>query len=35
VYCSWGADHTHVFGAEQAKIVLADPTSDQPVSLAG
>ena len=35
VYCSWGADHTHVFGAEQANIVLADPTSDQPVSLAG
>ena len=35
VHCSWGADHTHVFGAEQAKIVLADPTSDQPVSIAG
>ena len=35
VWCSWGADHTHVFGAEQAEIVLADPASDQPVSLAG
>jgi spermidine/putrescine transport system ATP-binding protein len=35
VWCSWDADHTHVFGAEQADIVLADPASDQAAAIAG
>jgi spermidine/putrescine transport system ATP-binding protein len=35
VWCSWDADHTHVFGAEQAEIVLADPASDEAASVAG
>jgi spermidine/putrescine transport system ATP-binding protein len=35
VWCSWEADHTHVFGAEQAEIVLADPASDEAVAIAG
>jgi spermidine/putrescine transport system ATP-binding protein len=28
VWCAWGADHTHMFGAEQAQIVLTDPASE-------
>jgi spermidine/putrescine transport system ATP-binding protein len=35
VWCSWEAGHTHVFGAEQAEIVLADPASDEAVEIAG
>ena len=25
VWCAWDPEHTHVFGAEQAEIVLVDP----------
>jgi spermidine/putrescine ABC transporter ATP-binding subunit len=28
VWCSWDADHTHMFGAEQAEIVLVDPAAE-------
>jgi spermidine/putrescine transport system ATP-binding protein len=28
VWCSWDAEHTHVFSAEQADIVLADPAEE-------
>ncbi len=35
VWCSWEADNTHVFGAEQAEIVLADPASDEAAAIAG
>ena len=35
VWCSWGSDHTHVFGAEQAGIVLADPANDEAAAVAG
>ena len=28
VWCSWDADHTHMFGAEQAEIVLVDPAGE-------
>ncbi len=35
VWCSWGPDQTHVFGAEQAEIVLADPASDEASAVAG
>jgi len=28
VWCTWDADHAHVFGAEQAEIVLADPAAE-------
>ncbi len=28
VWCSWDADHTHMFGADQAEIVLVDPASE-------
>jgi spermidine/putrescine transport system ATP-binding protein len=28
VWCAWGADHTHMFGAEQAQIVLTDPAAE-------
>jgi len=35
VWCSWEADRTHVFGAEQAEIVLADPASDEAAAIAG
>ncbi len=28
VWCTWDAEQTHVFGAEQADIVLADPAED-------
>jgi spermidine/putrescine transport system ATP-binding protein len=35
VWCSWGTDHTQVFGAEQAEIVLADPASDEAAAVAG
>jgi len=35
VWCSWEADHTHVFGAEQAEIVLADPASDEAGAIVG
>ena len=35
VWCSWGPDHTQVFGAEQAEIVLADPASDEAAAVAG
>jgi spermidine/putrescine transport system ATP-binding protein len=35
VWCSWEAGRTHVFGAEQAEIVLADPASDEAAAIAG
>jgi spermidine/putrescine transport system ATP-binding protein len=35
VWCSWAADHTSVFGAEQAEIVLADPADDEAAAVAG
>ena len=35
VWCSWDEGHTHVFGAEQAEIVLADPASDEAAAVAG
>jgi len=35
VWCSWEADHTHVFGAEQADVVLADPASEAATAAAG
>jgi spermidine/putrescine transport system ATP-binding protein len=28
VWCSWDADHTHMFGADQAEIVLVDPAAE-------
>lgn len=28
VTCSWDAEYVHVFGAEQADLVLADPAAD-------
>ena len=28
VWCAWDADHTHMFGAEQAEFVLADPAAE-------
>ena len=30
VWCTWDADHTHMFGAEQAEIVLVDPAGEVP-----
>ena len=30
VWCTWDADHTHMFGAEQAEIVLVDPAGEAP-----
>ena len=27
VWCSWAADHVHVFNADQSDIVLADPAA--------
>jgi spermidine/putrescine transport system ATP-binding protein len=35
VWCSWDADHTYLFTAEQADLVLADPASDKAEVLAG
>ena len=35
VWCVWDREHTHVFGAEQAEIVLADPASGQAAAMAG
>ncbi|MDP9302620.1 MAG: ABC transporter ATP-binding protein [Actinomycetota bacterium] len=35
VWCSWSPDHTQVFGAEQAEVVLADPASDEVAAVAG
>jgi spermidine/putrescine transport system ATP-binding protein len=35
VWCSWEPDHTHMFGADQAEIVLADPASDEAAAVAG
>jgi hypothetical protein len=35
VWCSWEAGDTHVFGAEQAEIVLADPASDEAAAIVG
>jgi spermidine/putrescine transport system ATP-binding protein len=35
VWCTWDAGSTHVFGAEQAEIVLADPASDEAAAVAG
>jgi spermidine/putrescine transport system ATP-binding protein len=35
VWCSWDPQHTHVFGAEQAGVVLADPASDEAAAVAG
>ncbi len=34
VWCSWDADHTHVFGADQAAKVLADPAAGAAVMAA-
>jgi ABC-type Fe3+/spermidine/putrescine transport system ATPase subunit len=28
VWCTWDPDHVHVFGAEQAEIVMADPAAE-------
>ena len=28
VWCAWDAEHTHVFSADQADIVLADPAEE-------
>ena len=35
VWCTWDADHTYLFTAEQADLVLADPASDKAEVLAG
>jgi spermidine/putrescine transport system ATP-binding protein len=35
VWCSWNPDHTYLFTAEQADLVLADPASDKAEVLAG
>ena len=35
VWCSWRPEHTQVFGAEQAEIVLADPAGDEAAAIAG
>jgi spermidine/putrescine transport system ATP-binding protein len=35
VWCSWETGDTHVFGAEQAEIVLADPASDEAAAIVG
>ncbi len=35
VWCSWNADHTYLFTADQADLVLADPASDKAEVLAG
>ncbi len=35
VWCKWDADHTYLFTAEQADLVLADPASDKAEVLAG
>jgi spermidine/putrescine transport system ATP-binding protein len=35
VWCSWEADHTYLFTAEQAELVMADPASDKAEVLAG
>jgi spermidine/putrescine transport system ATP-binding protein len=35
VWCSWDADHTYLFPADQADLVLADPASDKGEVLAG
>jgi spermidine/putrescine transport system ATP-binding protein len=35
VWCTWGADHTYLFTAEQADLVMADPASDKAEVLAG
>ena len=35
VWCSWDTDHTYLFTAEQADLVMADPASDKAEVLAG
>jgi len=35
VWCSWDSDHTYLFPADQAELVLADPASDKAEVLAG
>jgi spermidine/putrescine transport system ATP-binding protein len=35
VWCSWDADHTYLFNADQADLVMADPASDNAEVLAG
>jgi spermidine/putrescine transport system ATP-binding protein len=35
VWCSWDPDHTYLFTADQADLVLADPASDKAEVLAG
>lgn len=35
VWCSWEAEHTYLFTAEQADLVMADPASDKAEVLAG
>jgi spermidine/putrescine transport system ATP-binding protein len=35
VWCSWNPDHTYLFTADQADLVLADPASDKAEVLAG
>ena len=33
VWCAWDAEHTHVFAADQADIVLADPAGEVPAAV--
>jgi spermidine/putrescine transport system ATP-binding protein len=35
VWCTWEADHTYLFNADQADLVMADPASDKAEVLAG
>jgi spermidine/putrescine transport system ATP-binding protein len=35
VWCTWDTDHTYLFPADQAELVLADPASDKAEVLAG
>ena len=35
VWCTWDSDHTYLFTAEQADLVLADPADDKAEVLAG
>jgi hypothetical protein len=35
VWCSWDDDHTYVFDADQADLVLASPADEKAEVLAG
>jgi spermidine/putrescine ABC transporter ATP-binding subunit len=35
VWCTWDGDHTYIFGAEQADLVMADPADEKAEVLAG